>query len=621
MVTKMHPSGQVAKFFLIGIVAAMLSFGVVAFTPLHWFSVKVTDGLLRYYRPPQHPHLLIVAIDDTSLKALGRFPFDRTVYAQMLERLKRAGADVVVFDLLFVEPTPSDAALAAAMRQFGKVVLGVNLSIEGKWAIPQRLLLSPPFPLPLSVPSVMLPPKPLLDACAGIGFVYPFPSQDGVCRTLPLAVQLPQGKALPSLALIAAMVWKGQPTFHPRALTWQQSRISLGADWDIPVLPPYSPNSVGFPHLSLLRVLKGDFDPDVFKGKLVLVGIMASGLTDRLPTPTDPLAFGVEIHASAINALLTGHSPRYAPFAAQLFVAIALALLVGLAGLTQRYRPCLWAFLLSAVAAYGLPMLLVAHGLIVPPFPLLLSVLTAFIAVMVVLLETHWAALQRLQAFVAPSVTGEAMSTPGRFRVGERREVTVLFSDIRNFTPIAASLPPYEVVALLSSYFNRMTELVQLYGGIVDKFLGDGMMVLFGVLPHQDDHAQRAVLCAWQMLEELGTVNWEWERVTGTPLRIGIGINTGTAVIGEIGSEQRKELTALGASVNLAQRLEQLTKDVGASLLISESTYERVAHLVTAEPLEPLTVRGFDQPICVYRVTGLTEEGKRTRRLYWTAVV
>jgi len=306
---------------------------------------------------------------------------------------------------------------------------------------------------------------------------------------------------------------------------------------------------------------------------------------------------------------------------AQLFVAIALALLVGLAGLTQRYRPCLWAFLLSAVAAYGLPMLLVAHGLIVPPFPLLLSVLTAFIAVMVVLLETHWAALQRLQAFVAPSVTGEAMSTPGRFRVGERREVTVLFSDIRNFTPIAASLPPYEVVALLSSYFNRMTELVQLYGGIVDKFLGDGMMVLFGVLPHQDDHAQRAVLCAWQMLEELGTVNWEWERVTGTPLRIGIGINTGTAVIGEIGSEQRKELTALGASVNLAQRLEQLTKDVGASLLISESTYERVAHLVTAEPLEPLTVRGFDQPICVYRVTGLTEEGKRTRRLYWTAVV
>ncbi len=621
-VTKMRGTGFGTKVMAASALAAVLSFAAVTFTPLYWFGAKVTDALLRQGVFPSSDDLVVVAIDDASLQTLGRFPFERTVYAQLLHRLKKAGAKVVAFDILFLEPTPADHAFAKAMREFGTVILGVNLARDEEQKVPSHFLLRLDFSLPLRAPNITLPPEPLLRACSGVGFVYPFPDRDGVCRTLPLAIQLGDSRsALPSLALAAVTAWRGSPKWERQALRWERQRIPLGEDWDIPVLPPPSPGRIGFPALSLAQVLRGDFDPAAVRSKLVLVGLAASGLTDRLPTPTDPLALGVEIHAAVISALLTGHPFRYASLTEQALASLAIGLLVGSVALFRRYRLCWLAFIICAVGAYTVPLLLLGAAVILPPLPLMLSSLFAFLVVMGILLEEQWTTLKQMQAFVAQPVTDELLVTPERFRTGERREVTVLFSDIRNFTPIAATLPPYEVVALLSSYFTRMTEIVRLYGGVVDKFLGDGMMVLFGVLPDQSDHAQRAVLCAWQMVEELETVNWEWERVTGSPLRIGIGINTGSAILGEIGSEWRKELTALGANVNLAQRLEQLTKEVGTAILISESTYECVAELVTAEPVGPLTVRGFEQPVVAFKVVGLTEEGRKQRHRFWAMQV
>ncbi len=620
-VTTMRGARFHFEWLVFSLAGALISFLAVHFTPLYWFSAKVTDGVLQRTRVPFSPDLVLVVIDDASLQALGRFPFDRRLYAQLIDRLREAGAKAIAFDLLFVEPTPSDAFLAQAMKRFGKVVLGVNLSRKGEGKLPSRLLLTPPSALPLRVTAVTLPPEPLLNACAAVGFVYPFPDRDGVCRTLPLLVQQGQSRrAIPSLALASVMVWKGLPKLGLKALRWSDRQIRLGADWDVPVLPPPSPGRVGFPNLSFVQVLQGDFDRTAVRGKLVLVGMAASGLTDRLPTPTDPLAYGVEIHAAAINALLTGWSLHQVPLSGQFLAVLLLGILFGVVAFFRRPRLCWLAFGFSVVSAYVVPLGLLRVGLIFPPLPLFLASLFSFLVVMGLLLEAQWKHIKQIQAFLARPITEELLAAPERFRTGERREVTVLFSDIRGFTPIAAMLPPYEVVALLSSYFTRMTEIVQLYGGVVDKFLGDGMMVLFGVLPNQDDHPQRAVLCAWQMVEELSTVNWEWEQMTGTPLRIGIGIHTGSAILGEIGSEWRKELTALGATVNLAQRLEQLTKEVGATLLISESTYERVAPLVVAEPVGPLTVRGLEHPVAAYQVQGLTERGREYRRSLWQMI-
>jgi len=611
----MHWTGERKRFVIVGILSALISFAAINLTPLYWLSERVTDGLLRKFKQVRHPDLTFVVIDDESLRALGRFPFDRTVYARMLDRLKMAGAKVVAFDILFVEPTPSDEAFAEAMRRFGKVVLGVNLSLKSEGEVPKRFLMPLDFPLPLKIAGVTLPPEPLLSACYSLGFVYPFPDRDGVCRSLPLAIELTESDgAFPSLSLAAAIALLGEPQMSLNSIRWRNRFVQLGGDWDIPTLPPFSPERVGFPSISLVKVLEGDFDPKLVRGKLVLVGMSASGLSDRLPTSTDPLAYGVEIHGAAINALLTGNFPRHIPFWLQVLIALALCVPASISLLLPRFRQSLFAFIGLTLAAYIFALLLLQWGFVLSLMSLFLSLAMAFVIATGLLLEIQRLALERIQAYVAQPVTEAIASSHDMLRMGERREITVLFSDIRNFTQIAATLPPYEVVGLLESYFNRMTEIVRIYGGVVDKFLGDGMMVLFGVSFGQTDHAQRAVLCAWQMLEELSAVNWEWERVTGSPLRIGIGINTGIAIIGEIGAEWRKELTALGATVNLAQRLEQLTKDLGAILLIGGNTYHKVADLVVAEPLEPMTVKGFEHPIIAYKVTGLTELGQQIRR-------
>ncbi|MFA0742122.1 MAG: hypothetical protein DFNUSKGM_002242 [Candidatus Fervidibacter sacchari] len=611
----MHWTGERKRFIIVGILSALISFAAVNLTPLYWLSERVTDGLLRKFKQVSHPDLIFVVIDDESLRALGRFPFDRTVYARMLDRLKTAGAKVVAFDILFVEPTSSDKDFAEAMRRFGKVILGVNLSLKSEVEVPKRFLLPLNFNLPLKVVGVTLPPEPLLSSCYSLGFVYPFPDRDGVCRSLPLAIGLTESKgAFPSLSLAAVIAFLGEPQMSLNSVRWQNRVIQLGSDWDIPILPPFSPEGVGFPSISLVKVLEGDFDPKLVRGKLVLVGMSASGLSDRLPTSTDPLAYGVEIHGAAINALLTGNFPKHIPFWLQVIIALAFCVPASTSLLLPRFRQSLFAFIGLTFAAYILALLLLQWGFVLSLMSLFLSLVMAFVTATVLLLEIQRLALERIQAYVAQPVTEAIASSQDMLRMSERREITVLFSDIRNFTRVAASLPPYEVVGLLESYFNRMTDIVRIYGGVVDKFLGDGMMVLFGVSFGQTDHAQRAVLCAWQMLEELSAVNWEWERVTGSPLRIGIGINTGIAIIGEIGAEWRKELTALGSTVNLAQRLEQLTKDLGANLLIGENTYHKVADLVVAEPLEPMTVKGFEHPIVAYKVTGLTELGQQVRR-------
>ena len=260
----------------------------------------MTDRLLGWVQLPKHSDLVLVVIDDESLQKLGRFPFDRIVYAQLLDRLKQARAKVVVFDILFIEPTPSDKAFAEAIRRFGKVTLAANLTTK-ETSLPKRFKLSIKLQPPIHANGVILPPEPLLSACSGLGFVYPFPDQDYVCRTLPLAVGLVKSRGVfPSLSLAAIIAWSGAPKLRPNTIQWHDHVIKLGSDWDIPILPPFSPERIGFPSLSIAKVLEGEFDSKMVEGKLVLVG-MASGWVDRFQTPTDPMAYGVEIHAAAIN--------------------------------------------------------------------------------------------------------------------------------------------------------------------------------------------------------------------------------------------------------------------------------------------------------------------------------
>lgn len=613
-----------------GLLGSFLGLVTTTFPFLEGLSQRARDQVLRHTFIPVSPAIHLVTVDKGEIEGRSFSPtILRQLLADLLDKLRESGAKAVALDFNFIGTTPSDERLAAAMRRHGKVVLGVT-GIRGdgerKRSLPSRFLLPCPFRPAFSLRLLQLPPEPLLSSCSALGVVLLRLDRDGVIRKTPLVMGIDGvKKGLPSLALAAVGVWSGKLRVERDGIIWDGQKIfTLPPSWFVPVLlPPKGKEGSPFPSLPLTHILDGNFDPKRLRGKIVFVGQTGLGTSDIHPTPTDPAAFGVEIHAAIANTLLTGHIIMDLPVLWEILTASFLGVAFGLLALSHRLPLFLSSFALLVALSFLAPPLLVRYlNLLASPLTFLLSGSGAFFVTLWLLMryqdEIRQWLYDQLSAHVSPVVAKALLQSPDRVQWGERREITVLFSDIRGFTPLSTSLSPYQISSLLSSYFTMMTEIVTLYGGVVDKFIGDGIMVLFGAVEDDEHHAERAVLCAWHMLEELGGINWEWERIAGKPLRIGIGINTGTAVVGNLGSARRSQFTALGPTVIVAQRLEELTKEFQASLLISASTHHQVADLVEVQAIEGVPIRGFSEtPTTIYRVIGLTPKGRKVRRQLW----
>jgi adenylate cyclase len=215
---------------------------------------------------------------------------------------------------------------------------------------------------------------------------------------------------------------------------------------------------------------------------------------------------------------------------------------------------------------------------------------------------------ERLARYFSPEVAAMLAAAPDGGAAGESREVTLLFSDLRDFTALAERLDGRRVVAFLNAYHEAMVDTIFAFGGTLDKYLGDGLMAYFGAPVAQPDHAERAVRCALTMQERLGRLNAERPAGAESALRMGIGVHTGTVVLGDIGARRRREYTAIGDAVNVAARLEQLTKARGVAVLVSESTRAHVGAALGFAPVGVVEVRGRSQPLAVYRPACGTEE-------------
>lgn len=517
-----------------------------------------------------HPAVAVVAVDDATLARLGSWPLPRRLHAQLIEKLRAAGARAIAFDLILSEPNPADpsgdAALVAAVRRAGNVVFPLHSPTK----------IRPQGKAPFQLGQEVYGPFPALrEAAAGLGHILAVPEADGIIRRLPLAV-LSGGEVIPSLSL--ALLAAGQPSALPGgfdALASPSQELWLN----------FQTRPGRGPLYSYHRVLAGEVPPEVFRHRFVLVGVTARGAADFFLTPLstagDPAA-GVEIHAQALSNILEGKGIRRLPPWVTLFCIGAAA--GGGAFFFQTgtlfTRTQILAVVLAAWAGVGY-LLFLRWGLwleLVPPAAALVIAYFRGASRAFSRLEREKAYLKRLfERYLSPEVVREVIRRPELAGLGgEKRVITALFADLRGFTALAEHVPPEEVVHILNAYLSEMAEAVLAWGGTLDKFLGDGILALFGAPLPAPDHAERAFKAACEIRDRIKRLQNQ-RNLEGRPApEIGIGIATGEAVIGNIGSRRRMEYTAIGRAVNLANRLEGLAGP--GEILLARSTYESLAH-------------------------------------------
>ncbi len=610
------------------------------------FEYLVYDQAVKWIRLPKAPsdQIAIVLIDEASLSALnssaGRWPWPRALFSDFLEFIMAGKPRAILFDILWPETryprtangklSPDDNALVEATAKSGRVFHAMQLirDIEDE---KNKTLLNRSLPDDFirhfaikDISGVMpgagennnyyLPIPELYQAAHNIGVVEFAPDEDGVYRrTRPIREY--RGAYFPVLGAAPFLEGK-QTTIKEGSLVSDHHTIPLDANGSylINVYGKFKPYSISGIFASLSKMRSGDFeemmiDPADFKDKIVFVGASAVGVEDMKPTAMAALSPGVYLHASlASNFILNDFlaPPR-------LGVTIALLLILSLIGAAGSFYARYFALRLAIPA--GAAIMLAggyyygfSHNQLidfVPPFATLFLSSSGSFAYLLLTEGREKARVRRMfSQYVSPEVLAMMTNSStdiARLGAGTKEDISVLFSDIRSFTTFSDKTPPEQVVAMLNTHFNYMTDAIFRTRGTIDKFIGDAIMAYWGAPVKLPDHALRAVTAAIEMTKLLKTVNTELARKgILLDLKIGIGINSGEAIMGNIGSEKKLNFTVIGDTVNLASRLEALNKNYGAPIIISEFTYRKLEGKLLCRILDRVKVRGKAEPVLIY---------------------
>jgi adenylate cyclase len=645
----------------IGLAAAALAVGLGRAPFARTIELKTYDWRMRQTADPSRARtdIAIIDIDESSIRSLapffGRWPWPRVVHAHLLNFLARAKPKAVLYDVLFLEPDRttfkigdedwtgerSDAELIEATRALGRVIVTADATEEASTtpAAARTLptLPGPRLPLDRDVESrpALNPPMPALVASAeAVGENLLVADADGVTRRYIPAVRI--GDAMvPSLAIsgvIAALGLRDAdirfagdglhlgdrlvpletstlPTLDGSLRTGRRMRMAYTGVWPDQrrTFPTYSFAQLFQSEELLLADDKPLVDPGVFRDKIVIVGATASGLYDLKGVPFAQKMSGAEIHAQVIDSILSNRFlTAAAPGVSAAMVAVA-ALIVAMATvLIGPWSGSIAAVVVAAALIAELTMLF-ARGTWAPMVdPLVAVAISAFggVAYQYAVEGREKRRVKRLfSRYVSKDVYQQLVDNPEDARLGgNRRHMTVLFSDIRGFTAVSERGQPEAIVTQLNQYFSAMVPIVFANKGTIDKFVGDMIMALYGAPLEDPDHADHAVRTALAMTEELARLNNQWAADGMPPLDIGIGINTGDMVAGNLGSESIMSYTVIGDNVNLGSRLESLTRKFQTRVIISDTTRQALKQTYDLHPLGEVTVKGKSVAVQVYEV-------------------
>jgi len=566
---------RLTKTLLVSLIVAGITTILLFAGFLNTWESKISDA---FYSPSALlDEIVIIAIDDQSLQELGRWPWPREYFATAIGHINRSA--VIGIDISFFEPADGDMQLAESLTN-ATVVLAMEYTSFSY--IDEELygesLLKPTTELGIPGEDYHT------------GYVNLYTDSDGVTRTFTPHITGIENHDHFALVIVNEYIGT-TPVLDDKRM-----------------LINFFSEPGGYTSISFSDIYHNKIAPSYFQGKIVLIGATASNLHDDAIVPISNEAMpGVEINANLVQSILTRdflHDQDDLSAAGLIFLfAFVTSILL------YHFKIHIATILLAvlAIAYVILSIYTFDSGLILNILFPLLSMITVYIPLVVLYYLTEEKSRKWITSvfgkYVSTIVIDNLLQNPDRIKLGgEKLNITISFSDIRDFTPISEKLDPEDLVHLLNDYLTEMTEIIRNDQGLVDKYMGDAIMAFWGAPLDQPNHPEMACTSSLEMINKLKELQTKWKE-EGTPVfDIGIGLNSGDAIVGNMGSSQRFDYTAIGDNVNLASRMEGLNKIYGTNILITEYTYNSIKDKFETRKLDAVRVKGKRKPIHIYEL-------------------
>lgn len=623
---------------LIPVLVIVLLLNIYKVEPFQSFSLRFNDINFELQKKEISPEVVFVAIDEPSVNKFGRWPWKRELIANGIEKLNQA--NVVLMDMIFSEPTSEkqDTILAGSIASLNSSVCGfflrhkatqeiqddeLDILSDSSLDLLQSQIAEFNNPSFISAPHAEMNIYPILEACTLSGSFSTLSESDHLLRSYPIAVYF-QNILYPSLGIQGLRLYKNKDIkrVEPSQVVLGKKLIHINEKGFIR-LNFYNPSQ--YKTISFLDVVQGKVKPEFFKDKIVILGITEVGAGDIASTPVGAIP-GPLLHYTFISNLLQGHlivEPNIVvSYLIIFFVLLPFILVLVFSKILYRAILNVFVYLLVySIVRY----LFVSEMLYIDMFFPLISLLLSAVAVEAIAFNLQEKSGKFLKDTFSSYLSGDLLSqliaNPDSLKLGgEKKELTILFSDIRGFTTLSESMSPEKLIEILNRYFTPMTQSVLDYGGMLDKYIGDAVMAFFNAPVDVKNHADAACYSALSMIEKLDKLNEVFMGEGLHPIRIGIGLNTAEVIVGNIGSDAKKDYTVIGDGVNLASRVEGLTKNYTVQILITEFTVARLVDSFIYREIEPVKVKGKEEAVVLYELMPNTQKAKEIKKHYEEAL-